>query len=125
MEEFYSDVAPEQRAHWVRKHRHSALAVFSSPVTHEPWKHMPATYLVCETDTMLPVPLQERMAQTLGPRTTVVRVAASHFPYASVPNRVAEAAIGAALEGMRAIRGDDAVAAPAQEGEASLAVAKL
>jgi len=125
VEDFYSDVAPEQRAHWTRKHRHSALAVFSSPVTHEPWHHMPATYLVCETDTMLPVPMQERMAQALGPRTTVVRVAASHFPYLSVPDRVAEAAIGAALEGMRAIQGDSAVAAPAQQEDTPLAAVKL
>ena len=65
------------------------------------------------------------MAQALGPRTTVVRVAASHFPYLSVPDRVAEAAIGAALEGMRAIQGDSAVAAPAQQEDTPLAAVKL
>ena len=81
---------------------------------------MPATYFVCERDVTLPVPVQEHMAQLLGPSATVVRASSSHFPYLSMPDRVVEAVVGAAREGMRAIRGDDVVAVPAQQGDAAL-----
>ena len=48
---------------------------------------MPSTYVLCEQDQAIPPPAQEQMSQRAG---SVHRLAASHSPFLSMPDRVVE-----------------------------------
>lgn len=60
-------------------------------------------YLICEKDRALPIAAQEAMAATLGSNPSF-RCAASHFPFLSVPEKVADGVEVGAQQGARRCR---------------------
>ena len=56
------------------------------------WQSLPSTYLICDEDRAVPPPAQEAMSARAG---TVRRVAASHSPFLSRPDDVAEVVLQA------------------------------
>lgn len=58
-------------------------------------------YLLCELDQAVPIAVQEMMAGMLGEQAMNFRCAASHSPFLSVPDKVADAVELGAQEGAR------------------------
>ena len=64
-----------------------SLAAFGGKEGVPAWKTLPSWYLVCTDDEMIPPPAQELMATRM--KATVRSVAASHCPFVSHPEAVA------------------------------------
>lgn len=99
IETFYGDVKePEQYVKMLKPH---SYGTFSSKVTYPGWKYVPSTYLVCEKDEAIPLHAQKGMiegAQKAGANMNVDTVAASHSPFLSIPQDVAQSIRRAAGE---------------------------
>ncbi|KAK7551442.1 Alpha/beta hydrolase fold-1 [Phyllosticta citricarpa] len=87
---FYHDVAPALQADAIAKLKHTSAAVFSSPVTYEPWHDMPTFFLYCDADAALPLPVQDQFVALLGAGATTFHSKGSHSPFLSVPEEVVE-----------------------------------
>ncbi|KAK7536868.1 Alpha/beta hydrolase fold-1 [Phyllosticta citribraziliensis] len=87
---FYHDVEPAQQAAAISKLKHTSAAVFSSPVTYEPWHDMPTFFLYCDADAALPLPVQDQFVSLLGAGATTFHSKGSHSPFLSVPEEVVE-----------------------------------
>ncbi|KAF2104210.1 alpha/beta-hydrolase [Rhizodiscina lignyota] len=71
----------------------------SDPVSHEAWREIPVTYLICEGDQGLLLEFQKMMIARIeaeGVRVTTETCTASHSPFLSMPQRVVELAINVA-----------------------------
>ncbi len=86
----YNDLSPQDQEKWSSKTVHTSRAVFEDRVAHEPWHDLPCMYLFCEEDKAIPLPVQESMASLLG-EYSQFRCQASHSPFLSMPDKVAEA----------------------------------
>lgn len=70
-----------------------AHAAPTAPVSHESWREIPVTYLVCEKDNALPAELQRMMVDRIqkeGIDVTIEHCDAGHSPFISMPERVME-----------------------------------
>lgn len=86
VETLYSDVEPHlARQSAVRLGRQS-LASVTQPLTRAAWHTVPSTYVLCEEDQAIPLPLQEAMAER-AQRT--VRLRSGHSPFLSRPAELA------------------------------------
>lgn len=88
---FYNDLPASTAEHWANKLKHHSLPTLVSPVTYAAWRHIPVTYLLCEADNALPLPMQEAMVETAkaaGVDIAVDRCEAGHSPFLSVPEVV-------------------------------------
>ena len=65
-----------------------SLASFTDTEGQAAWKSLPSWYLVCTEDNMIPPPAQELFAKRMG--ATIRSVPASHAPFISRPNDVAD-----------------------------------
>jgi hypothetical protein len=77
---------------------HSELAQ-NSKITHAGWKHIPSTYLVCETDEMMPLPVQKMFiqhAKDVGIDVGEEICSGGHSPYISMPKVVADVVLRSA-----------------------------
>ena len=85
---FYGDCATDVRE-WARTMiRPQASATTLEPVTHPSWRNIPSTYVVCTQDMAMPVQAQRN---GFAPHATaVVELQASHSPFFSQPEAVAE-----------------------------------
>jgi pimeloyl-ACP methyl ester carboxylesterase len=85
---FYSDCDAETRR-WAKSQlRSQSLATVHEPVLHPAWRTIASTYVVCADDRALPPDLQRNV---FAPRATeTVELQASHSPFLSQPDRVAD-----------------------------------
>lgn len=88
-EVFFQDCDPETQAGAGAKVRasHMALGAKHEALTTAAWSSIPSTYVVCAQDRALPPDRQRSMAQRSG---WVVELEASHSPFLSMPDKVAE-----------------------------------
>ncbi|MGI5135591.1 MULTISPECIES: alpha/beta fold hydrolase [unclassified Streptomyces] len=86
LEILYGDVDPELARLSAAKLGRQSLASATQPLTEAAWRTVPSTYIVCEADAAIPVPLQEAMAQR-AQRTR--QVDSAHSPFLSNPAELA------------------------------------
>ncbi|MEU4098728.1 alpha/beta hydrolase [Streptomyces sp. NPDC026673] len=82
----YSDVDPHLAQQAAARLGRQSLASVTQPLTQAAWRTVPGTYILCEQDLALPLPLQEAMA-TRAQRT--VRLRSGHSPFLSQPAELA------------------------------------
>ena len=98
---FYNDLSPSVAEKYVAALKPHSYPTFASQVTVAPWKVIPSTYILCEKDMAIPVAVQEgmvAMAKGMAPNSfdVVERCDASHSPFISQPEWLAEKFIKAA-----------------------------
>ena len=91
-EVLYGDCSPEVAADAAARLTRQSVAAIATPQTAAAWQSLPSTYLICDEDRAVPPPVQEAMAARAG---TVRRVPASHSPFFSRPDDVAEVVLQA------------------------------
>lgn len=87
-EAFAADASPTEAAVMAAVQRPLSVASFTEKEGVPAWKLIPSWYLVCTDDHMIPPPAQEFMAKRMG--ATVQSVSASHAPFVSRPQEVAD-----------------------------------
>lgn len=90
---FYNDLPAEVAAANAARLTDQPLAAFSDALTAAAWRDIPSTYVVCELDAAIPPFAQEGLAARAG--STVHRLAASHSPFLSMPDKTAELILAA------------------------------
>ena len=88
----YGDCSPEVAAEAAARLSRQSVAAIATPQTQAAWQSVPSTYLICDEDRAVPPPVQEAMAARAQ---TVRRVSASHSPFFSRPDDVAEVVLQA------------------------------
>jgi len=83
----YHDCDPAVTAEAVAQLQPQAAATLFGAVTRAPWKAKPSTYVVCNEDRAVVPSLQRWLAQRC---TTVVEMPASHSPFLSMPDVLAD-----------------------------------
>jgi pimeloyl-ACP methyl ester carboxylesterase len=69
-----------------------SVAAIATPQSAAAWQDVPSTYVISGQDRAVPPPAQEAMSARAG---TVHRLPASHSPFLSRPDEVAEIVLGA------------------------------
>ena len=88
----FNDMAPEDQAKWAAEMTHTSAALFATPSSHEPWATAtPCGYIFCSDDNALPFPIQQQMAEQLGPNPKTVTIKSGHCPFLSTPGQLLEA----------------------------------
>lgn len=96
IEIFYNDVEnPAQYVEILKPHSYRA---FFTKATYPGWKHVPRTYLYCEKDMAIPIQAQKGMVESSGVEWKTESIDASHSPFLSVPEEVANSIRRAAGE---------------------------
>jgi len=96
VETFYNDVQnAEQYPEILKPH---SYRTFFSKVTYPAWQHVPSTYLLCEKDMAIPLHAQKGMVEGSGGKIKAETVDASHSPFLSMPEEVANSIRRAAGE---------------------------
>jgi pimeloyl-ACP methyl ester carboxylesterase len=90
---FYHDCDDATVREAVAQLQPQATATLTGKVTHAPWKTTPSTYIVCADDRAIVPSLQRWMAQRCR---DVVELPASHSPFLSMPDRLADVLAGIA-----------------------------
>jgi hypothetical protein len=98
---FYNDLSAEIAEPYIAALKPHSYRTFSSQQSVAPWKVIPSTYIVCEKDQAIPLHAQEgmlEMAQKMVPTSfdVIERCSASHSPFISQPQWLAEKLIKAA-----------------------------
>jgi hypothetical protein len=83
----YGDCDPNEVAAALPRLSPQPLASFGQPIRTASWKHTPSTYVVCTDDRAITVEMQRLMAPRCG---SVVELPASHSPFLSMPDQVAD-----------------------------------
>jgi pimeloyl-ACP methyl ester carboxylesterase len=91
-EVLYGDCPPEVAADATARLSRQSVAAIATPQTQAAWQSVPSTYLICDEDRAVPPPVQEAMSQRAQ---TVRRVPASHSPFLSRPDDVADVVLQA------------------------------
>jgi pimeloyl-ACP methyl ester carboxylesterase len=86
-ETLYADCPPDVAAAAGARLTRQSVAAIATPQSAAAWKTVPSTYVVSEQDRAVPPPAQEAMSGRAG---TVHRLPASHSPFLSLPDDVAE-----------------------------------
>ena len=88
---FYNDVSPSDADFYASKLVTHCCVSITQPGTADCLNGVvPSTFLICENDNALPIPVQERMAKNLGEGANVERCSAGHSPFVSQPDVVAK-----------------------------------
>ncbi|KNG84801.1 hypothetical protein ANOM_006714 [Aspergillus nomiae NRRL 13137] len=98
---FYQDLPDDEAAFWAERLVPQPISAHLNPISHEAYRGIPATYIVCDDDRAIPVSAQERMisnVQSAGVRMDVRRIPASHSPFLSMPELTAELVVNLAAE---------------------------
>ncbi|KAJ5541905.1 hypothetical protein N7535_004324 [Penicillium sp. DV-2018c] len=88
---FFHDVP--DGAEWANTLRPHAWATKNSPATSMACLNIPSSYLLCEHDRAIPLPVQESMVQRmqqLGANMTTETIKTGHSPWLVVPDQVAD-----------------------------------
>ena len=93
---FYGD-CDARTVEWANSQiRPQSVTPFNEPVPHPAWRHIPSTYVVCATDMVLPAEVQRNV---FAPRATeMIELQASHSPFLSQPDAVANLLAARAAE---------------------------
>lgn len=91
-EVLYGDCPPDVAADAAARLSRQSVAAIATPQTRAAWQSVPSTYLICDEDRAVPPPVQEAMSQRAQ---TVRRVPASHSPFLSRPDDVADVVLAA------------------------------
>jgi pimeloyl-ACP methyl ester carboxylesterase len=84
---FFNDCTPEAAAASVARLEPQSAKSFTDPLTRTAWREIPTTYVICERDNAIPAFAQEAMSARAG---RVERLDASHSPFLSRPDELAE-----------------------------------
>ena len=98
---FYHDLDSEGQKTAISKLQHQSARIFTDRVLYEPWHDMLCTYLYCEADQALFLPIQQHLAQSLGTNAMTFTSVGSHSPFLSQPQEIVEGveyAVKVALE---------------------------
>jgi pimeloyl-ACP methyl ester carboxylesterase len=95
-EMLYGDVPPVEARKAITKLRPMSIVSFLQPVTAAAWHTAPSTYIVCQRDRAVPVPLQEVLAARA---THVRRLPTGHSPFLAAPGQLTKLIIEAASKG--------------------------
>jgi pimeloyl-ACP methyl ester carboxylesterase len=88
---FYADVADEVAAASSARLGLQSVSSFDAELTGAGWHAVASTYIICDQDQAIPPGAQEAMSTRAG---AVHRLASSHSPFLSMPDRVAEIILG-------------------------------
>lgn len=86
LEALYGDVEPRLAQQSVARLGRQSLSSVSERLTQAAWRTVPSTYIICEQDLAIPLPLQEAMAAR-AERTA--RLRSGHSPFLSQPAELA------------------------------------
>ncbi|MFD4589017.1 alpha/beta hydrolase [Streptomyces sp. NPDC058434] len=86
LDALYGDVEPHLAQQSVARLGRQSLASVTQQLTQAAWRTVPSTYILCEQDMAIPLPLQEAMAAR-AQRT--VRLRSGHSPFLSQPLELA------------------------------------
>jgi pimeloyl-ACP methyl ester carboxylesterase len=87
-EVMYNGLSEDEQAYWFSQLQTHSLATLQAPTLGASWKAIPSSYLICEQDLAIPVPIQEMMingAKEKGARVEVSRLDTGHSPYLTMP----------------------------------------
>lgn len=92
---FYNGMSDEETQKWKGSLRPFSYQCFHSKVNYATWESIPSTYLYCEKDNAIPMPVQELMVNEFakGTKIRTDKVAANHSPMLTMPKETAEALI--------------------------------
>ena len=98
---FYNDVPESEVQSYVDAIQPHSYRTLYHEQSFAPWKHFPSTYIICEQDNAIPLQAQEGMisaAKAACPTSfdMVERCSASHSPFLSMPEKVADFLVKAA-----------------------------
>lgn len=90
---FYNDLPPEDARHFVTQLVVHPTAAQWTEVTHEAFREISTTYLLCENDQALPLEVQKMICgriEALGVNVDYETCLGGHSPFLSMPDKVAE-----------------------------------
>lgn len=88
----FSDLSPEKAEKWMKHMTHTAAALFVGKSEYEPWTEgIPCAFIFTKLDGGMPFPMQQQLAQQLGPDARTAELEANHCPFLSVPEQLLEA----------------------------------
>lgn len=90
---FYNDMTAQEASEVAKTLKHHSYRTLSSKLTYPAYRDIPTTYILCTKDNAVPVAAQEGMvaaARSSGAQIQTVRLEASHSPFRSKPDEVAE-----------------------------------
>ncbi|KAK9415200.1 putative Alpha/beta hydrolase fold-1 [Seiridium unicorne] len=91
----FHDLSPKEAEGWQnRLEVHPTLDNWKVAAPYCGWKDVPSIYILCELDRLLPVHVQQMMAELAG--SEIVRLEAGHMAQLSRPDAVAEVVLKAA-----------------------------
>ncbi|KAL2427080.1 hypothetical protein ABEF95_008073 [Exophiala dermatitidis] len=82
---FYQDLPVDQQAHWASQLKPQTTICQFNPVTRIAYKDIPVSYLYCENDQALPLPVQKQMVKKCGVKVQEFTCTAGHSPFLSQP----------------------------------------
>lgn len=85
---FFADVDPDAAAQASSRLKAQSVLAFQEPLTEVAWRTKPSTYVLTEQDAIFPLPAQEALAARAG--SSVRRLDASHSPFLSQPDALAD-----------------------------------
>lgn len=91
----YNDLPEATAKYWTERLKHHPARGWHSAGTHEPWKHVPSTYLLCENDATLSLEDQKFFSGKL-PGCEMEICSAGHCPFLSQPEKVVAVILKAA-----------------------------
>ncbi|KAJ9640209.1 hypothetical protein H2204_003434 [Knufia peltigerae] len=103
-EYIFAHVGPDEKAEYASRLRKHSSRTFQDPLTYAGYLKVPATYLVCTDDPVIPPELQRELVdQARGKGAVVVtkEVHSDHVPMISHPEEVAEVLLEAAERGLQ------------------------
>ncbi|KAH8434360.1 alpha/beta hydrolase [Aspergillus melleus] len=89
---FFNDLPSADAAHWASKLVVHPKSTQFDPISHEAYRGIPATYILCEKDAALIPMVQELMVSNVkkaGVEMSVEKLDASHSPFLSMPDKTA------------------------------------
>lgn len=100
VETFYNDLSDEDASKFVSQLKPHSYQTFHSKCTYAAWKVVPSTYLYCLKDAAIPLEIQKLLVEETakGYGFNTESVDASHSPFQSKPDEVADAIRRAAGE---------------------------
>jgi pimeloyl-ACP methyl ester carboxylesterase len=88
-ESLFHDLPPEDAQRWHDSLRsHPSLDLWKTKITYCGWQEVPSTYVICESDRLLPVTVQEKFAKLGGSK--IVSLAAGHMAHLSATEQVSK-----------------------------------
>jgi pimeloyl-ACP methyl ester carboxylesterase len=91
----YADVPEPRKSEALKRLVHQSHRSWGDQVTQAGWHAIPSSYVICDKDQGLPIPIQEKLAVRAG---TTYHLDSSHSPFLSMPDKLAELLISAIAE---------------------------